>query len=63
MMSNQSNEKMRQRTIEVEMSSEAIDRRLREAGELNQLGLSLARAKLCPLPTESTNPPSDASKQ
>jgi|JI7StandDraft_1071085.scaffolds.fasta_scaffold789971_1 hypothetical protein len=51
---NDSDEKKRQRSIEVNMSSEAIDRKLREVGELNQLGLSLARAKLCPLPTEST---------
>lgn len=29
----------------VDMSSEAITRRIREASELNQLGLSLARAK------------------
>lgn len=34
----------------VDMSSEAITRRLREASELNQLGLSLARAK--PLTSE-----------
>jgi hypothetical protein len=33
------------RSIEVEMTSEAITRRLREASELNQLGLSLAKAK------------------
>ena len=33
------------RSIPVEMTSEAITRRLREASELNQLGLSLSKAK------------------
>jgi|GEM_PF-2883021 hypothetical protein len=33
------------RSIQVDMSSEAIAQRLREAGELNRLGESLARAK------------------
>ena len=33
------------RAFAVDMSSEAIAQRLREAAELNELGLSLARAK------------------
>lgn len=36
------------RTIEVDMSSEAIARRMREASEFNKLGRSLAKAKPCP---------------
>jgi hypothetical protein len=40
----------------IDMSSEAIDRRLREAGELNQLGLSLAKAKPYPPPKEPRDP-------
>ncbi len=46
------------RAIEVDMSSVAITIRLREAGELNQLGVSLARAKPCPPP--NATPVSDA---
>ncbi len=42
------------RDFEVNMSSEAITSRLREVGELNQLGLSLARAKPCPTPQSQT---------
>lgn len=38
------------RSIQVDMSSEAIAQRLREAGELNRLGESLARAKPIPVP-------------
>ncbi len=34
----------------VDMSSEAISRRIRLVSELNQLGLSLAKAKPCPAP-------------
>ena len=34
----------------VDMSSEAITRRIRLVSELNQLGLSLAKAKPCPAP-------------
>jgi hypothetical protein len=37
----------RHRAITVDMSSEAITQRLREVGELHQLGMSLARAKPC----------------
>lgn len=45
-----------QRTIEVDMSSEAIASRLRDVGELNELGLSLTSAKPClsPVKTERT---------
>lgn len=39
-----------QRIIEVDMSSEAIACRLRDVGELNELGLSLASAKPCHSP-------------
>ena len=39
---------IQQRSLEVDMSSEAIAKRLREAGELNQLGISLSKTKLCP---------------
>ncbi len=42
----------RVRGSEVDMSSEAISRRLREVSELNQLGLSLAKAKPCPASTD-----------
>ena len=43
-----------QRAFAVDMSSEAITSRLREVGELCQLGTSLARAKPCsPPPSES----------
>ena len=42
------------RDFEVNMSSEAITSRIREVGELNQLGLSLARAKPCPTPQSQT---------
>jgi len=43
-----------QTAFAVDMSSEAITSRLREVGELNQLGLSLAKAKLYPIPSEPT---------
>lgn len=39
-----------QKDSEVDMSSEAITSRLREVGELNQLGMSLAKAKPFPAP-------------
>ena len=42
------------RDFEVNMSSEAITSRLREVGELNQLGMSLAKAKPCSPPSQST---------
>ncbi len=42
------------RDFEVNMSSEAITSRLREVGELNQLGMSLAKAKPYPPPSQST---------
>lgn len=38
------------RTIDVDMSSAAIAQRIREAGELNGLGLSLAKAMPCRSP-------------
>ncbi len=38
------------RKSDVDMSSEAISRRIRLVSELNQLGLSLAKAKPCPAP-------------
>ncbi len=38
------------RTIVVDMSSEAIAQRIRDASELNELGLSLAKAKPCKSP-------------
>jgi len=41
-----------QRAFVVDMSSEAIASRLREVGELNQLGLSLAKAKPCSKPSD-----------
>jgi hypothetical protein len=42
-----------QRAFVVDMSSEAITSRLREVGELCQLGTSLARAKPCAAPSQS----------
>ena len=39
-----------ERAFAVNMSSEAIASRLREVGELNQLGKSLSKAKPCPPP-------------
>ncbi len=52
----------RHRAITVDMSSEAITSRLREVGELHQLGMSLARAKpVAPQPSSATGdsvPPS-----
>lgn len=46
-----------QRAFEVDMSSQAIARRIREVGELNQLGLSLARAKPYVAPFFNTDQP------
>ena len=43
------------RTIAVDMSSEAITSRLREVGELCQLGTSLAKAKPCPPPLSQSS--------
>ena len=40
------------RDFAVNMSSESISRRLRVAGELNELGISLSKAKPCPPPYE-----------
>ncbi|MCC7337303.1 MAG: hypothetical protein IT422_19615 [Pirellulaceae bacterium] len=40
--------------LAVDMSSEAIAQRLREAAELNELGLSLARAKPIRSPSGQT---------
>jgi hypothetical protein len=45
------------RAIAVNMSSEAIAQRLREAAELNELGLSLAKAK--PIRSPSGQPLGD----
>jgi hypothetical protein len=42
------------RAFAVDMSGEAIAQRLREAAELNELGLSLARAKPIPSPSGQT---------
>ena len=44
------------RTIEVDMSSKAIDARLREVSQLRTLGLSIAKAKpmLAPPPVANT---------
>lgn len=39
---------MTPRKIEVDMSSEAIDARLREVAQLRKLGLSIAKAKPIP---------------
>jgi hypothetical protein len=64
-MSNRENgpEKLR-RTIAVDMSSEAITQRLREVGELHQLGMSLARAKPCePQPSPAPSAPPQQSMQ
>lgn len=41
-----------QRRFEVDMSSEAIASRIREVGELYELGVSLAKAKPCPKPDQ-----------
>lgn len=38
------------RSMDVDMSSEAIAQRIRETSELNELGLSLAKAKPCSPP-------------
>lgn len=51
------------RSMEVDMSSEAIAQRIRDASELNALGLSLAKAKPCSSPYGSpkTASPPEAS--
>ena len=46
------------RDLAVDMSSEAISSRLREVGDLNQLGLSLAKAKPCEAPNQLPAPKS-----
>ena len=56
MKSNTQKVDKQQRAFEVDMSSEAITCRLRDAGELNQLGISLAKAKPCPPPQETSIP-------
>lgn len=44
---------MSQRKIEVDMSSKAIDARLREVAQLRKLGLSIAKSRQIP-PVETT---------
>ena len=43
-------ENCKMRSMDVDMSSEAIAQRIRDASELNALGLSLAKAKPCRSP-------------
>jgi hypothetical protein len=45
---------MTQRKIEVDMTSKAIDARLRDVAQLRKLGLSIAKAKPIPPPGAST---------
>jgi DNA-binding transcriptional MerR regulator len=54
---------MTQRKIEVDMSSNAIDARLREVAQLRNLGLSIAKAKpIAPLEPTTEKAPVAASQ-
>ena len=43
------------RSIPVDMSSKAIDARMREVSQLRKLGLSIAKAKQIPAPPSAIN--------
>ena len=54
---------MTPRKIEFDMTSKAIDARLREVAQLRKLGMSIAKAKpISPLESTTTQAPDAASK-